>query len=343
MNPRPLRPHGNSTAQLLQIAKLQQTKHNVESVQHQGIKCARIKSKFRMDLPPESRFDKFRQDYRNVAQFAQIMQEMSTTLIVNCRTESGTFDNVTNMKSVTGMAATNGTNLQLLQKVNCNRKHLLCRNCDYLTAFYFPSDLPWVKLNIGGQTTGFYTGSSTGKPLDEILAEARVLPEQSENLELLLELSRQGKIGFVHKQEEQIHLDGIIYDRYILLHPFIPLIGLHYHEVQIECSAPCSFYIEVNNLEGPNRHALASTESLFLYADRQELPIVQITGGLGGVKYMGNPSADQEFHPEDLMDMLYPEHLYPSAHKQAYGISHNFSPMETPAIASAGIGFNSFY
>lgn len=264
--------------------------------------CPHINSNVRMDLPPTGiGFDKYRQEYRDLALAAKEIQKRTTTLIVTENTEGGNsiltmLENHKQSKGILSLIAT-GRILQELceysttydQGSSQGASYIIPRRGDMLNAFYFPSDLSWVKLNVNGITNGFYQGSTQGKSLDQILAEARQIPEQVDNLELLLELSRKGKIGFIHKQEDQIVISGVTYDRYILIQPFIPLISLTYSCIKIISSEPCKFYVESNYLD-VSRSVMASSDFI-LYAEDQEYPLLCVVTGMMAPIYSGSLSS----------------------------------------------------
>ena len=265
-------------------------------------RCVPMNGKHRMDLPSESKYNPYRTDYRMLARAAQYMQGNTLSMMVyGDAVGAGTGSSTGSLTgSSTGLAgllqeiddSPSGATLQLLRKYSIKplpgTDMAIGQYEDYITGIYIPSDIHWVKLIIGGLPMGIYFGGagSSGKSLEDILDESRVIPRQRDNLELILEMSRLGQIGFVHKQENRIDINGVSYNRIVPLQPFIPIAALQYHEVCLQVSESCDCYVESNLLPGMRMRQAMVDKQLILYAEGQVNPIICVASGMGGIGHV---------------------------------------------------------
>ena len=147
------------------------------------------------------------------------------------------------MKLLTMMMNQGDSIAQLLMKCDTkDNKIALTRSYDVITAFYVPEDIKWLKVDSNGSILGEFHGKYIEVDLDEVLRQSWTVPssEDSSHLEYILWVSRQGKIGFVHNQEEIIDIDGVRYNRLIFMQPMIPVAQCLFVNMTITTSGPCT-------------------------------------------------------------------------------------------------------
>ena len=162
---------------------------------------------------------------------------------------------------------------QLLMKYDLSTcQATISRSVDVFTAFYVPEDVGWLKVEANGNLLGTFYGDYHELELDQILRESWTLP-RSENesyLEYILWVSRQGKIGFVHNQEETIEIDGIVYKRLIFLQPVLPICQCCYAQILITTSNPCTVYLEGSIVDHKFRNDLIRNDMLGWVEDTKD-------------------------------------------------------------------------
>lgn len=180
---------------------------------------------------------------------------------------------------------------QLLVKSTTNTANIikLTRAYDVITAFYVPEDVEWLKVISNGLTIGWFHGRYRELDLEDLLEQSWSMPESADEsfLEYILWVSRQGKIGFVHNQEEDIEIDGVNYRRLIFMQPMLPIVQCAFTEVTIETSGPCTVYLEVSTCEGELRANLGHKPMTGWVEDLDDgIPLIQFSGGMVGKRYM---------------------------------------------------------
>ncbi len=105
--------------------------------------------------------------------------------------------------------------------------HKLYSEYEIISAFYLPKDhYGWIRLYESGEIISQHNGSSIHTTdLEEVLHQSHTLPSwnDSEFLEYVLWLSRQGSTGVIHRQAEEIEIDGVFYVRVLFVQPFLPI------------------------------------------------------------------------------------------------------------------------
>ena len=184
--------------------------------------------------------------------------------------EAATYDGFTRLLV---MLAEQGAKVsQLLAEVKANDKGDIkfTRAYDVVTAVYVPEDLQSLHIiRNGGKIAEYTSGNSVTHDLDQILAESWTVPESEDEsaLEYILWVSRQGKIGFIHNQEETINLGGQTFKRLIVVQPYLPMAAILYSDAWLRTEPGVTLYLEVNCAANTARIELCKNEHI-LWTDR---------------------------------------------------------------------------
>jgi len=144
---------------------------------------------------------------------------------------------------------------------------------------YVPTSLEWIVLRIGGCAEGYLCGPPA-PPLEEMLRQSRTLPQTAHRpLDDLLALARQTHVGYVHRQEEIITLDGEDYVRWVFCEPYFPLVAVSYQQVEYEVPVPTTVYAEGVMLDVAERLQMASEDHV-LFATGEHCGVATARDGM---------------------------------------------------------------
>lgn len=124
------------------------------------------------------------------------------------------------------------------------------RQQDTLRGIYIPEHVEWVRLHsisFQGTDLQLQLKTSKNKTLDELREETQRLPSVKD-LDSLLERARcsseERAGGYVHTGRETIVLGGVVYRRYVLIEPCIPLNYISSEVINLVFSHDVTFYAE---------------------------------------------------------------------------------------------------
>lgn len=147
---------------------------------------------------------------------------------------------------------------------------------DIITAFYVPTNLDWMQIQIGNRLTVEWSGQP--KLLEELLAVAQILPRPNDDI-LDLALT-DGHMGYIHKCENVITLDGISYTRVDPIQPFLPMVLLLFDAITVTTSSPnITFWTEGTILNRETKTKLYLNEKI-IFIENQLNPICTIIDGM---------------------------------------------------------------
>lgn len=158
---------------------------------------------------------------------------------------------------------------QILNKEipNENNTITLSRGTDILSAIYVPEDFTWVKVlfeNPSGDIVIDIDSKRPRVPLPDLLFQTQQLPKTRDNLADLLRDSRKSKINInIHRQQEELFLEGQRYIRIIPLQPFIPQVCFCYTPISLQFDGNYPVYFEYNSLRTEERRVLTQSDLCF--------------------------------------------------------------------------------
>lgn len=184
------------------------------------------------------------------------------------------------------------------QKYKRDARTTVDRCADLISAFYFPENTEWVNVYIGGQLVAKYSnGRMHCADLEDLLQKSWQLPEISDkNIDYILwNSSNLPSSQKSHGFEDEKVIDGQVYKRMVLVHPFIPLISLQFHAVQVETLERETFFIEGIYLDVEMRDRFAVMPGEY-WVDNSDVscPILRTRDGLGGLATTG--CEEEKFH-----------------------------------------------
>lgn len=142
-------------------------------------------------------------------------------------------------------------NMQSLTKVTPHLENevyilKLSRSFNIITALYVPEDCNNICLYINDMKMAEYKSDyKQAEPdIEVILQESKVIPPSKDDIEYILWLSKKGRTGYIHSQEEKITINGQIYKRVILLQPAIPLCSMYWCDNYIIVPDSRDIYVE---------------------------------------------------------------------------------------------------
>lgn len=141
-------------------------------------------------------------------------------------------------------------------------------HADLITAIYLPVGLDWVVVEENHLLLAHTHNQSP--PLEEILGQCRSLPYvMAGPLEDILGLVRKARVGYVHRQEETIVMDGDEYRRWVFVEPYFPVIGFR---LALRVPHPTTVYIEGVVLDVGERNLMLDADhTLFATGDTPNL------------------------------------------------------------------------
>ncbi len=155
-------------------------------------------------------------------------------------------------------------------------------SCEYsmITAFYLPKEHSgWIGLfMLGNVLIGQYHGYQTHEiDLDDVLCQSKTVPSwddgDNEFLEYILFLSRQGRIGVIHRRQEEIEIDGSRYVRILFVQPFLPLdLTTHLYNFFLKSDNDVTIYLEANNVDYDKN--LFDAHTLWCPEDPDIMPLI---------------------------------------------------------------------
>jgi hypothetical protein len=247
----------------------------------------------RLDLPTQPddlytrgdicRFDRHRNAYR---QTAAIGQRLSSDFVLVPDDEAAEAAQASGCKGIMHLIQRQKPLVTLGRVRPTGTRTWVPQRGDIITALYFPTNLAWVQIEVGGETVGEWAGQP--KSLAVILDEARTLPKPQTDLADLLALARcGGNMGYVHMRGQTIVLEGIEYTRLEPLQPFVPLIQLQYSGIIVTTPEPCVFWVEGAQLDTDDRNKLAQidTQAAVFFVEGQRWGLFKTMDGMGGLKY----------------------------------------------------------
>jgi len=255
-----------------------------------------MSSKLREDLPTKAndRFsdsfikmcNNYRADYKKIVKITKELYTDRAVIVNNLESynnKNNTLNGGNAMKVfgggmcnllLGGLIDNNTASSQVLLKKELKQEEpfILIRSYDFITAFYVPKDLKWLKFWGGGIVLGQYWGRIRDDiDLEEILDQSKKVPDwqDKEFLEYILWLSKQGKVGMIHRQEEEIEIDGVTHVRLIFIQPLIPNVAITYHELKVEISEDRAIYIEMNYAANEYRTTIRNQKYIPIWIENE--------------------------------------------------------------------------
>ncbi len=158
-----------------------------------------------------------------------------------------------NKKDNTYYGYTKARQLIVRADIKHNRRFTMIPEYSIISAFYLPAFYSgWIRLFTSVDLISEYNGQQIQETdLEEVLRQSQSVPSWNDRefLEHILWLSRQGLTGVIHRQAEEIEIDGLSYVRVLLVHPFLP-IGMRgcTDTYWLESEYDVTIYLEVINV-----------------------------------------------------------------------------------------------
>lgn len=249
-----------------------------------------MSSKLLEELPVtehEPRIKKYRESYRKNAAMVKSLYGDRAFIAEDDHhgRQDGAGDFKGSMKAIMMLVLSKKKISQMLVKLKLDNSYVavIRREYDLISAFYVPEDIKYVKLVCSGYVLGKYRGRFRDRSLEEIVTEAHTLPATHEltNLEYILWMSRQGKIGFTHNQEEFINIDGKVYRRLIFVQPVLPVCQCMYSKVEIISSDNRPIYAEcLMCSQEIRRHYIENQTISWLEDEKDQCPLISFQDGV---------------------------------------------------------------
>ncbi len=174
------------------------------------------------------------------------------------------------------------TSSQQLIRVDLQKdqRFVINRRYDVITAIYCPKEMAGTVCmsysDHDAHIIGTYRGYRALEPdLEDILAISKTVPDwvDREFLNYILWLSNQGRIGIIHRQEQEIEIDGTTYVRVLFTQPFLPLVGFPYFEFRLKSSNDITIYLEANFADHHMRRKLSQCDVIWLDKEPNACPL----------------------------------------------------------------------